>query len=213
MKGYDAYRKYVAIKLHFQTDYDYFKFAGKAKASRESYESRRDRHIFDKLAKIYDEQQYELLLVANFLDGSDAWIGNIASDQGRQKYLSLKKRLQSLQYEFRQNMELIQSAIDSGFVQSFDELFKNDGDEVSWPYIIGMLTQQDITLESFIIMNKILNFLPKLASSIEEDLVWPEIYRLITKYSPFVRVDLKPFRAIMKSVFIPVEQKSLARRE
>jgi hypothetical protein len=213
MKGYDAYRKYVAIKLHFQTDYDYFKFAGKAKASRESYESRRDKHIFDKMAKVYDEQQYELLLVANFLDGTDAWIGNIASDQGRQKYLSLKKRLQSLQYEFRQNMEHIQSSIDSGFVGSFDVLFKRDGDDTSWPPIIDMLTQQDITLESFIIMNKILNFLPKISSSIEEDLVWPEIHKLITKYSPFVRVDLKPFRAIMKSVFIPVEQKTLASRE
>jgi T4 gene Gp59 loader of gp41 DNA helicase/T4 gene Gp59 loader of gp41 DNA helicase C-term len=214
MKGYDAYKKYVAIKLHFQTNYDYFKFAGKAKASRESFETRRDRHIFDRLAKVYDAEQYELLLVANFLDGTDAWIGNIAAEQGRQKYLQLKRRLQSLQYEFRQNMEKIKDDIDTGVVKSFDAIFTATTDEdSSWPYIVDLLTQQDITLESFIIMNKVLNFLPRLSSKIKEDLVWPEIHKLITKYSPFVRVDLKPFRQIMKDVFLPLEQKSLAARE
>lgn len=210
MKGYDAYRKYVAIKLHFQTNYDYFKFAGKAKVSRESYETRRDKHIFERLAKVYDEDNYELLLLANFLDSSDTWIGTIASEQGRAKYISLKKRLQSLQYEFKQNMERIKSDLDYAIIPSFDSLFSKPLNDDSWPHIVSLLTHQDITLESFIIMNKVLNFLPRISKHVEDDLVWPEIYKLVTKYSPFVRVDLKPFKDIMKKTFLSDDKKNLA---
>lgn len=210
MKGYDAYRKYVAIKLHFQTNYDYFKFAGKVKVSRESYEPRRDRHIFERLAKVYDESNYELLLLANFLNSSDTWIGTIATEQGRAKYLALKKRLQSLQYEFKQSMDRIKSDIDCGIIPSFDGLFSKTSDDESWPHIVSLLTQQDITLESFIIMNKILNFLPRISKHVDDDLVWPEIYKLVAKYSPFLRIDLKPFKDIMKKTFLSDDKKNLA---
>lgn len=213
MKGYDAYRKYVAIKLHFQTNYDYFKFAGKAKASRESFESRRDKHIFDRLAKVYDDEQYELLLVANFLDNSDVWIGTIASEQGRQKYLALKKRLQSLQYQFKQDVEKIKSSIDAGIIKTFDDVFLPQSEDSTWPYIVDLMTQQDITLETFIIMNKVLNFLPRMSKTITDDLVWPELCKVITKYSPFVRVDVKPFRSIMKNAFVAPQQKMLDVRD
>ena len=213
MKGIDAYKKYVAIKLHFQTNYDYFKFSGKAKASRHSYETRRDKHIFDKLAKIYDSEQYELLLVANFLDNKNVWIGDIATDVGRQRYLALKKKLQSLQHHFKEDMLRIKEEIDTGVVKSFDEIFSVVSDESCWPHLIEMMMQQDISIETFIIMNKILNFLPKMGKLISDDLVWPEVATLISKYSPFVRVDLKPFRAIMKSTFLSsTSQKTLDAR-
>ena len=202
MKGFDAYKKYVAIKLHFQSNYDYFKFAGKAKASHHSYETRRDKHIFDRLAKIYDSDQYELLLVANFLDNKSVWIGDVATDTGRQRYLALKKKLQSLQHHFKQDMLRIKEDIDNRVVLSFDQVFCVVSEESCWPHLIELMMQQDISMETFIIMNKILNFLPKMEKLISDDLVWPEVHTLIVKYSPFVKVDLKPFRAIMRSTFV-----------
>ena len=68
MKAFDAYNMYVAIKLHFQTNYDYFKFAGKVKTSKHSFDVRRDRIMFERVAKVYNEEQFRLLLVANFLN-------------------------------------------------------------------------------------------------------------------------------------------------
>lgn len=210
MKGFDAYKKYVAIKLHFQSDYDYFKFAGKANASRESFANRKDRHIFDRLAKVYDAEQFETLLVANFLTNSDVWIGDIASETGRIKYLDLKKKFQSLQYQFKQDMTRIKDEMTRDG-KNFDSLFHIDSDESCYPKIVDMMVQQDITIESFVIMNKILNFMPRISKRISDDLVWPEIRKLVTKYSPFVRVDLKSFRVIMKSTFLDsFAEKSLA---
>lgn len=212
MKAFDAYKMYVAIKLHFQTDYDYFKFSGKARASRESFEHRKDRHIFEKLVKIYDADQYQLLLVSNFIHKPDVWIGDIASEQGRQRYLELKKKMQSIQHTFKQDVARIKSDIEANVVDSFDGLFRMTDD--CWPHLVSMMTQHDISIETFIIMNKILNFLPKMSKVITDDIVWPEICRLITKYSPFIRVDLKPFREILKKEFVTdAPTKTLARRD
>lgn len=213
MSPFDAYKKYVALKLHFQTDYDYFKFAGKVKASKESFSNRRDRRMFERLAKVYDADQYELLLIANLSENPEVWIGDIASEPGRQKYLNFKKKLQSLQYTFKQDMERIKTDLDSGVVSTFDDLFKYVNEDACWPHIVALMIQHDISLESFIIMNKILNFMPRTSKYITDDLVWPEIAKLISKYSPFVRVDLKPFRAIMKNTFLNIKQKNLDVRE
>lgn len=209
MKGFDAYKKYVAIKLHFQTSYDYFKFAGKAKTSRESYNNRRDKHIFERLSKIYDSNDYETLLIANLSDNPDIWIGDVASESGRQKYLNLKKKFQSLQYIFKQDMNRIKDDIESGTVKTFDDIFGYVSEDAGWPHIVSLMVQGDISIESFIIMNKILNFLPRTSKHITDDLVWPEISKLISKYSPFVRVDLKPFRTIMRDIFLQDSQKNV----
>lgn len=212
MKGFDAYKKYVAIKLHFQTNYDYFKFSGKVKASQDSFNNRRDKYIFERLAKVYDVDDYEVLLVANLIENADVWIGDIASETGRQKYLALKKKIQSLQYSFKQDMLRIKDDLDARVVNTFDDLFRTVLEDSCWPHIISLMTQNDISLESFIIMNKILNFLPKTSKYITDDLVWPEISKLVSKYSPFVKVDLKPFRTIMKDVFLEHTQKNVASR-
>lgn len=213
MKAFDAYKMYVAIKLHFQTDYDYFKFSGKARASRDSFEHRKDRHMFEKLVKIYDAQQYEILLVANFIHKPDVWIGDIASEQGRQRYLSLKKKMQSLQHIFREDIARIKQEIEAKVVDSFDDLFRMSSED-SWPHLVSLMTQHDISIETFIIMNKILNFLPKMSKMVTDDIVWPEICKLIVKYSPFVRAELKPFREILRKEFVAESAgKSLARRD
>lgn len=213
MKAFDAYKKYVAIKLHFHGNYDYFKFAGKSKVSKDRFETRKDRFVFERLAKIYDAEQYELLLVANLLDNSEVWIGEIASDIGRERYLKLKKRLQSLQYEFKQDMNTIHDLIESGAITSFDALFTDVANDSPYPHIVALMVQRDISLETFIIMNKILNFVPRLHKHTNDDILWPEINKLVSKYSGFVRVDLKPFRDIMKAAFLKSSKKSLDVRE
>ena len=43
MNGFDAYKTYLGIKLHFtKKDYDFHRFDGKTKATLESFEKRND---------------------------------------------------------------------------------------------------------------------------------------------------------------------------
>jgi T4 gene Gp59 loader of gp41 DNA helicase/T4 gene Gp59 loader of gp41 DNA helicase C-term len=206
MDGYGAYKKYVALKLHFQQkDYDYFKFSGSAKVSREKFESRNDKYFFHRIAKIYDEKQLECLLVANFILNKNVWIGDVVSETGRTAYLQYKKRHQSLEYSFTQDMEKIRSLVETGELDSFDALFTSEAED-NWPEIVALTLHQTIQLETFIIMNKVLNFMPRLNSKIEDTLVWPELHQLAKKYSPFITVDVKRFKEVMKKTFV---QKSL----
>jgi hypothetical protein len=52
--GFTAYSEYLAIKRHFTTKYDYFKYNGKVNVSKESFESRRDAYQFQRLSKKKD---------------------------------------------------------------------------------------------------------------------------------------------------------------
>lgn len=201
MNAYDAYRKYVAIKLHFQQkDYDYFKFAGVAKVSREKFETRNDKYFFQRIAKVYNEEQFEQLLVANFISNKSGWIGDIFSDDGRKRLLEWKKTQQALEYLFEQDLQAIKQLIDDGEISSFDDIFSCvDSD---WPELVTMVFQSAIKIETFIIMNKVLNFFPKMDSHIADTLVWPELRLMCSKYSPFIKVDIKRYKKIMRKIFV-----------
>jgi hypothetical protein len=201
MNAYDAYRKYVAIKLHFQQkDYDYFKFAGVAKVSREKFETRNDKYFFQRIAKVYNEEQFEQLLVANFISNKSGWIGDIFSDDGRKRLLEWKKTQQALEYLFEQDLQAIKQLIDDGEISSFNEMFSCVDND--WPELVTMVFQSAIKIETFIIMNKVLNFFPKMDSQIADTLVWPELRLMCTKYSPFIKVDVKRYKKIMRKIFV-----------
>lgn len=205
MNAYDAYKKYIAIKLHFQQkDYDYFKFSGVAKVSREKFESRNDKYFFQRIVKVYNEEQFEQLLVANFISNKDVWIGDIVSDDGRRRLLEWKKTQQSLEYVFESDLKILKQYIDDGEVPTFDCFFSREQED--WPEIVTIVLQGTIKLETFIIINKVLNFMPRVDSKIEDTLVWPEFKQLCSKYSPFVKVDVKRCKQIMRKIFV---QKSL----
>lgn len=208
MDGFGVYRKYVALKLHFQQKkYDYFKFSGVAKVSREKFELRNDKYFFHRIAKVYDDTQVEQLFVSNFVINKNVWIGDIVSEIGRKNYLEYRKKHQSLEYIFSEDMKRIQQLIISGALRSFDVLFEST-DCDNWPEIVALTMQETICLETFIIMNKVLNFMPKISAKIDDTLVWPEVQQLSKKYAPFIQVDVKRFKKIMKNTFV---EKTLVR--
>jgi hypothetical protein len=48
MDGFKAYRYYLAIKLHFTTDkFNVFENRGNVKGTREAFNARNDRYIFE----------------------------------------------------------------------------------------------------------------------------------------------------------------------
>lgn len=205
MNAYEAYKKYVAVKLHFQGNYDYFKFSGGVKVSKDKFDTRRDKVFFERAAKIYTDQQFEQLLVSNFVQDKDVWVGDLLSEKGRAIYVAWKKKHQSLEYTFSEDMSKIQSLIELGDLGSFDDLFRTvDGD--AFPTIIMLLFHKEIQLESFIIMNSILNFMSKFDKTVQDAIVYPELKRVVMKYTPFLHIDTKKFKKIMQQTFL---QKSL----
>jgi hypothetical protein len=201
MNSYEAYKKYVAIKLHFQQEkYDYFKFNGVVKVSKDKFLTRKDKYFFDRICKLYDDKEYEFLLVANFLENENLWIGDILSDECRQKFQNWKKTQQSLDYTFKQDLNKINDILIS-YNLTFDDIFKIANND-NWPLIVNLAIKKEISLETFIIMNKVLNFMNTMGKNIEDEIIWPEFKRKCIKYSSFVQVDLNKYKKSMKNVFL-----------
>ena len=192
----DVYRTYLSVRNHFTNDtYNFFKFGGKTKASSSAFEKRRDRYIFDKVSKDYKDDEVALLFVSNFVAKEKFWIGNTLSEESRNIYTMWRKKIQSLSYIFENDVKAIVDEINDREID-FDSVFKiQDGQH---PIILRLTLADRISLESFLILNKILDFFPQFNRRIEETIIWPDYYKKCVKYEPFVKVDMTRFKFILK---------------
>ena len=53
MEAYDAYKIYIALKSHFNGDYDFVKYNGKTNVKVDSFLKRGDRPFFGRVARKY----------------------------------------------------------------------------------------------------------------------------------------------------------------
>jgi len=68
-------------------------------------------------------------------------------------------------------------------------LFLITEDGGSHPPIIRMLLQEDVSLETVVLLDKMLGFTKRFDKTITETLVWPDLSMRIRKYKPFVNAD------------------------
>ena len=69
MTPFDAYRTYLALKNHFsKPNYDYIKYAGKTRASIESFNKRKDRYWYEKLSRQKSDEDIKNFFIANFVE-------------------------------------------------------------------------------------------------------------------------------------------------
>ena len=200
MIPFEVYRTYLSVRNHFTRDsYDFFRFGGKTKVSSGAFDRRKDRYIFDKISKDFRDDEVPLLFVSNFVAKDKFWIGNVLSEESRNIYTTWKKRIQSLSYDFKNDVETIAQEMNDREID-FNGVFKiQDGQH---PIILRFALANLISLESFLILNKILNFFPQFNRQIEETIIWPDFYKRCVKYEPFVKVDTTQFKFILKNHFV-----------
>ena len=193
MEPFDAYRYYQSMKLHFESKtYDATKYNFKTSANPKSFWKRNDKYHFAKIAKRFNDTP-ELIgyYTSHFINGT-TWVGEMLTHE--EKYQAWLKRIQSISYIFEQDLNHL-----SLQVESFDELFQCTPNEK--PVIITQYLQEEISLETVVIINKITGFMKKLDSEITETILWPEVSQKIRKYDPFVQVNLDKMKKIVLKVF------------
>ena len=114
MTPFDAYKTYLALKNHFsKSNYDYFKYAGKSRASVASFEKRKDKYWFERISRQKNDNEIKDFFIANLLEADDpnsVWIGNVIRD-GDIYYKEWIKKQQSLKYLFtQQSQEMLYSS-------------------------------------------------------------------------------------------------------
>ncbi len=193
---FDTYKSYLGLKNHFTKEkYDYHRYGGKSRASLESFYKRKDRFFFEKLSRQKDDSEVIEFFVSNFVscdDPQSLWIGEIVRN-GEQNYTDWKKRLQSLSYTFKSEVENVFSG------KNFDDMFKIEG--TRHPQLIKEHLGKNLSLESLVILNKILGFKKQFDSKLD-DPVWKFLSMRIDKYDSFIHIDVFKFRSILKEVII-----------
>ena len=196
VKPFDCYKSYLGLKNHFTKEkYDYHRYGGKSRASLESFYKRKDRFFFEKLSRQKDDSEVIEFFVSNFVscdDPQSLWIGEIVRN-GETNYTNWKKRLQSLSYTFRTEVENVFSD------KKFDEMFYIDG--TRHPHIVREHLGKNLSLESLVILNKILGFKKEFDRRLN-DPVWKFLSMRIDKYDSFIHIDVFKFKSILKEVII-----------
>lgn len=190
MDGFEVYKTYLALKLHFSKDnYNFFTFNGKSRASVQSFEKRKDKYFFKKLGTKYDKTEIVNFLVSHFIIDGNCWIGNISVNKSK-TYSEWKNKQQSMSFVFTNEMDAL-----SDIQQDFDSLFKVTNGQ--HPIILKEYLAGNVSLESMVILQKLINYIPYFTSKISEPIVWPEVKKLVVKYEPFLSVDKPKYKRIL----------------
>jgi hypothetical protein len=70
------------------------------------------------------------------------------------------------------------------------------------PKLVKMLLQNEIPLETFVVMNRFLNFMPKFDKEIKDPILWPDISLKIRKYDKFIKVNDKKIAEALKNCLL-----------
>ena len=194
MSGIEVYKMYLSLKLHFTTDsFDYFKYGNAAKASQQSFDSRRDKFFFVKLSRTFKEDELREFFVANMIVEDKVYPATLVRE-GAKNYQEYLKRKQSLTYRFKEDVFTLHD-----ISQKFDKLFIIDG---MHPPLLKAHLGGRISIETLAIFHKIFNYVENFDKIIKEEIVWKPIRNRILKYEPFIFIDKGKYKNIIKQQYV-----------
>ena len=183
MSAFEAYKDYVALKNHFsKPNYDYIKYNGKTGLKQSSFQLRKDKIFFEKLAKRSD---YHDFLIANLSYNPKLWIKDLAYSETADKiFQDWKKRQQSLTYNFKNDLIKI----------------KDEPKDHHHPAAIRLFLANEINLESLCLFVTLTGAMKRWDERLIYDPVWEDLRLRIIKYTPFLKYETEKLRKIVLDI-------------
>ena len=182
MEPIDVYIMYCAMKAHFsRKDYDFFKYGGKTKVSRDSFWKRKDRFFFVKLSKKYKtEIEIRNYLVSNFIKDKSGYIANFSEEN----YNSWLLRRSGFFDQFVIEMK--------PFIKEFEPLFEVKNS--SHPKLLKEFLGSRVSLETMLVLDELVSFSKKWDQQLEDDIVWVDLKKLMKNYKGFLTINKNRYR-------------------
>ena len=194
MTTFEAYKLYLALRLHFTSnDYDLRKTKGKIRASEKALEKNvKLQFQLEKLKKKYSEGQFVNLLVANFIEG-ERWGGIYDLPEAEERYTKWQARIESMTYLYQRDLESLRNSD----INSLSELLDcSDGHPILLKWFLG----GKLNVETLVILNKLYKFNETVSEKLVLDPIWKSVSMLIYKYSPFVKIDKEKFNTLTRRI-------------
>jgi hypothetical protein len=177
MNGYEAYQIFQAVRLHFTSDsFDYFKYNGKTRTSLQSFETKKDKYSYHKLARMCSDSEMPYYVMNGFLNKEKVWIRDIILDEMKERYVEWTKRQQSRMYFFKEDLCKLENHDFGHIIRSF---------EGQNPELLNLVYQNEISSDTLIILDLMLNLLDSWSKKINDDFIWKNFERKMKKYKPF----------------------------
>lgn len=182
---FKAYMIYMGLKAHFNSDYDYIKYGGKTSATRKSYLNRKDKAFFGKASRKFKEE-VEDFFISNFIQNEKGYVGEFKEET----YIDWKKRTQSLSYTFKNDILLLLEQS-----KKFNKIFIcEDGQH---PILLKSYLAKKITIETMVILEKLVEYVKDFDKNIDENIVWPSNAKKIKNYKTLLTFDESYYRMIL----------------
>ena len=176
MQPIDVYQMYCAMKAHFsKSSYNFIKYGGKTKVSRDSFWKRNDRYFFVKISKKYNNDEIKDYLLSNFIQNRNGYIANF-NDQNYENWLDRKMMFYNI---FQQELK--------PYIKNFEPLFEvKDGNH---PTLLKEYLGKRVSLETMVILDELVDFTKNWDEQLGDDVVWPDIKNLMKNYKGFLTID------------------------
>ena len=198
MNGFEVYKIYLAIKLHFTSkrqSYDFHKHNGRTTARLETFTKRRDRYYFHRLSKSFDNKSIVNYFLSNFVSNTNLWVGDIIGKTGDEHYKRWSKKIESLHYYYETDIDYIIDRMITKDIKFNDLFLSIDGQH---PPILKMFLAKKINFETLIILDDILKFTKKLNKDITEKVLWPKLFDRMKRYKPFPSYNITKYKMSLK---------------
>jgi hypothetical protein len=208
LEAYWVYEKYSALRLHFTSkQYDVIKYNWKNRSvSNASFLKRKDRNFFYRIGSKFSKEQDCLdFLISNFVYGSPTWIGDFLTDESMRHLTRYQKLSEGFTFYFESDIIKVRDTmLEYGLSNPIKLIFDIEPD-TNFPYLINLTLRNDINIETLILMNRVMKFLPKLNDKIGGSInfIWDNFYFKLQKYEkimiPFLSND--QVKIIIKTIF------------
>lgn len=187
-ESFKYYVMFLAMKKHFGSQYDYHKYHGKIKASFDKFRTSQYAYFFEKLSHKEDPEN---LILANMIVKPDVWIREILDDEGEERYLQWKIKMNSMSRIFKADLEKLDDNYQANFAV-------HNGQH---PYVMTLYSQKQISLETFTVLTHMANIFGYWEQNIVDKIIASDIIKLSKKYKPFLNLNEKKLKDLVRNRF------------
>lgn len=188
MDTFKAYKDFSAIKLHFTSNYDYFKYNGKTRLTWNSFEKFNGKRILHNILRNHKSDFIEFIATGFAYDPNIKWIGDFTDEEVEDNWTKHQRNMQSLTRTV--TVELEELLIQAGSIKFV--LMGNDELPLIEKNRINGLT----SIETCVLLDKLFNYINKNRCTHP---LWENV-QVIKKFSPFLDIDKSKFAPIIKEM-------------
>lgn len=194
MTGFEAYKIYTAIKLHYtRENFNAYRYNFKTRVTPNSYEKLRFKYSFEKLASKYKKKEDIVdFFTSNFIMGC-SWV----MDMNEKNLIERRSRLESITYRFKNDINKLSD-------YDFDELCSiKDGENI----LINEFVQRNINIETISLIDLMINFIKPLLPELNDPLgMKRDRATMAMKYKhSLTDIDTNKIKSILLNVFTKEE--------